>query len=311
MSYASSVKNELTNLEIDEYSFSELSALIKMNGSLTFYNGKMNIVFLTENASIARHVFKLIKHFFKVAPKITIAKNSKFNKHTYTLIITSGVNHVLDSLCIDFTEVKSLDERVDLSNDKNKRAYLRGAFLASGSVNNPQTAKYHFEIKCKDEMQCNLLQEITNHYDLHTKIIERNGIFVLYIKEAEKIVDCLGYMGAVNSLMFYENIRITRDMRNNTNRVANCEQANYEKSFNAARNQIDNIKLIDSEIGLKILDEKLQNLCKYRILYPEFSLSELADIMSDELDEPYTKSKLNHWFRKIAKTASMFKNNNE
>ncbi len=307
MSYASSVKNELTNLEITDYSYWELSALIKMNGLLVFSNGKLNIVFNTENASIARHVFKLIKKFFQFVPKITIAKNTGFNKHTYSLVITKNVNKVLDDLCIDFSEVKPLSKQTHLQKDQNKRYYLRGAFLASGSINNPQTAKYHFEIKSKDEAQASLLQEICTSFDLPAKIIERNGIFVIYIKEAEKIVDCLGYMGAVNSLMFYENIRITRDMRNATNRVANCEQANYEKSFNAARKQIDNINLIEKNIGIKILDDKLQVLCKYRILYPEYSLAELADVMSEELDETYSKSKLNHWFRKIAQKAEMFK----
>ncbi len=307
MSYASTVKSELTNLDIVDESISELAALIKMNGSLVFSNGKISVSFVTENGSIARHTFKLIKHFFNVSPKITIARRSSFNKHTYTLIITKNGYEMLEKLDIDFTEEKEMNLYVHLKSDVGKRMYLRGAFLAAGSINNPQTAKYHFEIKCKDESQSILLLEIAEYFELNAKVIQRNGLFVVYMKEAEKIVDCLGYMGAVKSLLFYENIRITKDMRNNTNRVANCEQANYEKSFNAALKQIENIRLIEENIGLEILGENLQLLCKYRMLYPEFSLTELADKMSVDLGSNFTKSKLNHWFRKIAKSAEMFK----
>ncbi len=309
MSFAQNVKKELIAIEIDQYSICELAALIKINGSYNFTNQGLKINVITENASIARRIFTLVKHFTNQTCQITIVRNRNFSKNQYLLSIEKDVDKVLEQLDISFVDERTLKEHKLINNDEYKKAYLRGAFLASGSINNPQTASYHFEIKDNDYYHAKLLCDILDSFDLNAKIIERNNIYVIYIKEAEKIVDVLAYMSATQALFFYENIRVTRDVRNQTNRLANCEQANYEKSYNAALKQLENIALIDEYVGLEILSDKYQQLCRYRRLFPEYSLVELADVMSEELGEQFTKSKLNHWFRTINKKAEVIRNN--
>ncbi len=308
MSFAQRVKNELISIDIDEYCISELAALIKINGTLAFTNKGLKINITTENAAIARRIFKLVKHFIKQTCQIVVVRNRNFSKNQYMLSIERDVENTLKYLDIDFVDKRPLNDHRLITNLDYKKAYLRGAFLASGSVNDPKTAKYHFEIKDSDYHHAVVLSSLLNSFELNSKIIERNNIHVVYIKESERIVDVLAYMGATQAMFFYENIRITRDFRNKTNRIANCEQANYEKSYNAAKKQLDNIDLIENEIGLEMLDKKYQLLCKYRKLFPEYSLLELADVMTEELGEPFSKSKLNHWFRTINKKAEVIKN---
>lgn len=305
MSFAQNVKKELISLEINEYSLSELSALIKINGSLSFSNKGLKINVITENPSIARRIFSLVKYFFNQACQISVIENSGFSKNKYSLSIEKNVDAVMEELDISFSQDRTFDDYKLIQDIEHQKSYLRGCFLASGSINNPQTAKYHFEIKDNDYNHATVISQLLNNFELKSKIIERQKTFVVYIKEAEKIVDCLSYMGAIQALFFYENIRVTRDVRNQTNRVANCEQANYEKSYNAAQKQLHNIDVIEETIGLGVLDDKHQLLCKYRRLFPEYSLNELADVMSEELGMDFSKSKLNHWFRKINKQAEI------
>lgn len=311
MSFAQNVKKELVNLEITDYSMSELAALIKINGSFVFSSQSPKIIINTENPSIARRIFTLIKHHFNQTCQISIIKNSNFAKKKYRLSLTSNIFDIMEELDISFTENTKYEDFTLIKNIEYKKAYLRGAFLASGSINNPQTAKYHFEIKDSDYEHALIMNELLNSFELNSKIIPRKDTYVVYIKEAEKITEVLALMGAENALIFYENIRMTRDIRNQANRIENFEQANYEKSFNAARKQLMNIEIIESTIGLKILDDKYQVLCRYRKMFPEYSLNELADVMSEELDTTYTKSKLNHWFRKINEKAQVIKNNKD
>ncbi len=305
MSFAQKVKTELMAVEINEYCISELASLIKINGTLAFTNKGIKINVITENASIARRIFKLVKHFLNQTCQIVIFRNRSFSKNQYMLSIEKDVDNTLAKLDIAFADQRKLQEHRLINNLDYQKAYLRGAFLASGSINNPKTAKYHFEIKDSDNYHAELLCDLLNSFELNSKIIERNNIYVVYIKESEKIVDVLAYIGATQAMFFYENIRITRDFRNKTNRIANCEQANYEKSYNAALKQLENIQVIEDEVGLNTLDRKYQLLCKYRRLFPEYSLVELADVMSEELSESFTKSKLNHWFRTIDKKAKI------
>ncbi|MFV0499042.1 MAG: DNA-binding protein WhiA [Bacilli bacterium] len=305
MSFAQNIKKELVTLEIDKYCLSELAALVKIKGSFVFAHSNPKIIVTTENPAIARRIFKLVKFFFNQSCQISIIKNNNFAKKKYRLILIKNVIDILDKLNISFVNNIEYENFTLIQNEQYKRAFIRGAFLASGSINNPQTAKYHFEIKDSDYHHACILMKVLNSMNLKSKIIKRKDIFVVYVKEAEKISDILGLMNASNAVLFYENIRLTRDIRNQANRIENFEQANYEKSFNAAQKQLQSIKNIEETIGLNILDEKYQILCKYRKIYPEYSLSELADIMSDELSSNYTKSKLNHWFRKINEKAGV------
>lgn len=176
-----------------------------------------------------------------------------------------------------------------------KRAFLRGAFLAAGSMSDPNKA-YHFEIVCKTMEQANRLQELMQEFETDAKIVERKNHYVVYLKEGSQIVDMLNVMEAYVSLMNLENVRIIKEVRNSVNRKVNCETANINKTVNAAIKQTEDIVLIRDTVGLDKLPKPLQEIAMVRLEYPEAPLKELGNY----LNPPVGKSGINHRLRKIA-----------
>ncbi len=180
-----------------------------------------------------------------------------------------------------------------------KRAYLRGAFLAGGSVNNPEGSSYHLEIYSMYEEHCKAICKLANEFDLNARCIERKKGFVLYIKEGEKIIEFLSLIGAHQALLRFEDVRIMKDMRNSVNRLVNCETANLNKTIGAAVRQIDNIRLLQKEVGLENLPEKLREVAEIRLKHPDMNLKEVGDMLKGHV----SKSGVNHRLRKIDEMA--------
>lgn len=186
-----------------------------------------------------------------------------------------------------------------------RRAYIRGAFLAGGSVNNPETSSYHLEIYNYHEEHNQSLCDLLNGYQLHARILERKKGFITYIKEAEKITELLNYIGAHQALFKFEDVRIVRDMRNSVNRLVNCETANLNKTIGAAFRQVENIRFIDRTVGLEALPDKLQEIANLRIEHQEVSLKELGEMVSGG---KISKSGINHRLKKIDQFAEQVRN---
>ncbi len=304
MSYASDVKKELTMLEVHpEHAKAELAALIRLNGELLHVGEMINITIQTENASIARRVFSLIKELFDVRAEISVRRRMKLKKNNvYFIRLDQQTERILKELEIyeAIVDEVSLPDSI-IENEQKIRSYLRGAFLARGSVNSPETNSYHLEIHSTNETSNYDTFKMMEMFELNPRIHARkNGGFMTYLKEAEKIADFLGIVGANNALFLFEDIRIVRDMRNSVNRLVNSEQANMNKTIDAASKQIDAINLIDNEIGLDRLPEKTQEIAKLRIEYPEASLKELGDLVPSGA---ISKSAVNHRMRRIMKMA--------
>lgn len=305
MSYASDMKKELTMIEIQKSPefLSELSALIKMNGILNITNGKLGITFQTENASIARRMFSLIKHFYNVDINISVRKKLKLKKNNvYICRLEDNVKNILTDLHIlndNYTLKTNISEKL-VDNDEKKRAYIRGAFLAGGSVNNPKTSSYHLEIFTQYEEHSKELLQLLNSYDLNARVLERKKGFIVYIKESEKIADFINVVGAMQALFQFEDERIVRDINNSVNRMQNCDIANINKMVNAATKQVEDINVIEERIGLDQLDEKLRVVALARLDYQDLPLKDLAEMIGDG---KLSKSGLNHRFRKISKIA--------
>lgn len=305
MSYASDMKKELTMIEINNEAefLPELSALIKMNGVLNITNGKLGITFQTENASIARRMFSLIKHFYDVDINISVRKKLKLKKNNvYICRLEDRVKEILTDLYIlndNYTLKTTISDEL-INTDEKKRAYIRGAFLAGGSVNNPRTSSYHLEIFSQYEEHSKALLELLNSYDLNARILERKKGYIVYIKESEKISDFINIVGALQALFQFEDERIVRDINNSVNRMQNCDLANMNKTVNAATKQVEDINIIEERIGLDSLDEKLRVVAQARLEAPEAALTELTEYIEDG---KLSKSGLNHRFRKIAKIA--------
>lgn len=299
MSYASEVKKELTGITVHEKNArAELMALIRMNGSIGLANHAMILNVQTESPAIARRIYSLIKQLYKVESDILVRKKMKLKKNnTYVVRLRHYAQEILGDLAIlDGFQIK---ERVPLdllTDDLMIRSYLRGAFLAGGSVNNPETSRYHLEIYSLYEEHNEMIAEMINRYDLNARTTNRRSGYIVYLKEAEKIANFLQLIGATTSMLEFENIRIVRDMRNSVNRLVNCENANMDKVANAANRQVENIMLIEATVGLSSLPEKLRAIAETRLAHQEVSLKELGTLVPGG---PISKSGVNHRLRKL------------
>lgn len=303
MSFSIEIKNEVTKIDVTNAEYiSELSAFIRNNA----YIDDNIIRIYTENASIGRRIFKAIKTLYDVNSVITVRKNFNFKKNMmYIIEIKNKRDLILRDLSIinEHGYFINIPHEYIISDEEEKRAYLRGCFLACGSINNPKTSRYHLEFLIDDNEYAEFLSNLLNEYDLNSRLIKRSKGYMVYIKEAERISDFLRLIKAYNGVMYFEDIRIYRDHKNMTNRLNNCEQANVEKAINTAAKQIEDINLIQSKIGLDLIDDKLKETALYRLKYPESSLLELSEIISLETSKTISKSCLNHRFRKIKEIA--------
>ncbi|OEF97791.1 DNA-binding protein WhiA [Vulcanibacillus modesticaldus] len=311
MSFASETKKELTYVEGKDFDskIAELSALVKMNGSVQLTNQKVIIDVLTENAAIARKIYSLIKELFHVQAELMVRKKMRLKKNNiYVVRIPGQVEQILKRLAIvekGFSFYPGIKEELIQTVD-SKRSYLRGAFLAAGSINHPESSSYHLEIYSSYREHIVALSQLANDFMLNAKWIERKKGFFMYIKEGEKISEFLNIIGAHQALLKFEDVRIVKDMRNSVNRIVNCETANLNKTVKAAMRQIENIQLIDDIIGLDSLPPKLKEVAETRLKYPELTLNELGNYIPSG---KVSKSGVNHRLRKIDEIASKLKNN--
>ncbi len=305
MSFTSIVKDEISKLETTKLEdISELSAIIRVAGNI---NSNINVTI--ENNAVARRVFKLFKGIYGITPSITV-RNKKLGKgFTYILNIKSKINEILEDLSITYNnKYLSIPKEYLISDEEQLRAYLRGVFMVSGSVNDPKTSRYHLEFILDTKDYANFISNLLNSYELNSKVIKREKSYTVYIKEAEKISDFLRVIKAFSAVMYFEDIRIYRDHKNMTNRLNNCEQANMDKVFFTANKQIKDIEKLYELDMFDLLDDKLKIVIEYRMKYKESSLKELAEIISLETGMNITKSGLNHRFRKIREIVDNIEN---
>ncbi len=297
MSFTSLVKNEVSKIEaIEAENIAELSAVVH-NSEIS--NEQIKIY--TENASVARKIYTIIKDLFNEYAKITVRKGYNYNKNLiYILEVNNNISNILKSLAI-LGEDKILDIPNDYIIDDmdTMRAYLRGLFIISGSINDPKKSRYHLEFLFNTEEYAQFIVKNLNEFYLNSKYIKRDNKFMVYIKEAEKIGDFLRIINAPNAVMYYEDIRIYRDHKNMTNRLNNMEQANVDKTVEASTKQVEDIEKIISIGGLELLDDKEKVVAEYRLKYNDVSLQELSEIITYETNVPISKSGVNHRMKKI------------
>lgn len=315
MSFSSTVKNELCRLEpaCSSCLAAELAAAIRFNGAIEDDGqGQVNIRVVTENAAFARRVYSSIKKICGIYPGVVIRKSRKLKKHvSYILVLksTTETGRLLDLLDIKMVgkagalkPVLLIGRSKIIKKSCCRKAFLRGAFLAAGSISDPEKT-YHLEIGTHSRELAEDLNIIMNHHKLNAKIIMRKGSHVNYLKEGENIADFLNITGAHTALMEFENIRIMKDMRNSVNRIVNCETANLEKTVNASLRQVENIKLIEEKIGFDKIPENLREIAELRLEYSEASLQELGQLLA----RPLGKSGVNHRLRKLDEIAEEYR----
>ncbi len=314
MSFSSVAKNEICRINEDKpcCETAEIAALLRMSGTISI-NGKqgLSVRISTENPAIARRAFTLIKKVFDIHTEIMVKKNNTLKKNNiYLLAITSemGSRAVLlkTGILKDYGDGRlGFNNKISSEIMKKsccRRAYLRGAFLGGGSISNPEKT-YHMEFVANTLEQAEELVKLIATFDIHAKIIQRKNSHVVYLKEGEQIVDILNVIGAHSALLDLENVRVFKEVRNNVNRLVNCETANLNKTVDAAVRQIESIKYIQKTVGLRKLPPNLREIAEVRLNYPDITLKEIGEM----LDPPIGKSGVNHRLRKIEKIAEELK----
>lgn len=297
MSFTSNVKNEITKIkleEVEEITF--LSAIIQ-NQELSYDKIKIT----TENASLARRVFTILKDLYQISPLITVRKGYNYNKnYIYILEINKRIKEILNNLGIEFNnKIRNYPMSYIIDDVDLKRIYLSAIFCICGSVNDPKKSRYHLELTVNNLEYANFISQMMNEFYLNSKVIKKDNKYMIYVKEAEKIGDFLRIISASNALLYYEDIRIYRDHKNMTNRLNNCEQANVDKTIEASNEIIKLIQVLKDNDVIDLLDEKEKIVIEYREKYPDSSLQELSEIISLETGNTLTKSGLHHRFNKI------------
>jgi DNA-binding protein WhiA len=324
MSFSSDVKEELS-LQISSARhcrLAELSAILSYEGHIIHSEDGIYLKLQTENLVVARKYFTLIRKTFNINNDISVKTNTNLSKSSiYTLIIRKSedvtrilqaTKHPVNEMNIQSEKAEYYQERIGLAsqliiqNACCKRAFIRGAFLSSGSMSDPKKS-YHLEIVVSDVNKAEQLRDMIQTFSIDAKIVIRKKNYVVYIKEGSQIVDLLNVMEAHIALMNLENVRILKEMRNSINRQVNCEAANINKTVTAASKQMEDILYIRDTVGLGDLADGLEDIARLRIDYPEASLKELGAMLLP----PIGKSGVNHRLRKLSMIADQLREHKE
>lgn len=304
MSYASHVKEELAN--ISELSSSGkmalLEALLRLNGEIQIGHGELGVSFTSSNAAVSRTFLALVKELYKCDVEL-IQKDTNYLKKLkqYIVRITSQSETIVEEFSL-MSNISPNREEI-LNNEQAMSAYLRGAFLARGSVNDPKTSAYHLEIVTSNEIEAIFIQRLMNYFNLNAKITKRRKDLVVYLKDVQMIKDFLRIIGTVKAVFELEDIIIKRVFASDINRAMNCELANETKTMDAANEQLKYIRYLEYHYPLDKLDSKILMIMKVRKDNPEASFQDLIKIIEDVYGEQITKSGINHRFRKIKEIA--------
>ncbi len=312
MSFSSEVKEELTRQipSARHCQIAEVAAIFSTIGRISVSGGKVQLVVNTENVQLARKYYTLLKKAFQLELSLDISEQAATGKnHTYEISIQeeAQVKKVLQALRImdlegNMENIGNGVNRILLQQTCCKRAFLRGCYLSAGSMSDPEKS-YHFEIVCHEEGKAKQIQELICGFSMDAKIVSRKNHYVVYLKEGEQIVDMLNLMGAHKALLELENVRIIKEMRNSVNRQVNCETANINKTVNAAVKQLEDIRLLQENVGLDNLPENLREMAYVRMEHPEAPLKELGDYFA----HPIGKSGVNHRLRKLGELAEEYR----
>lgn len=298
MSFASDVKTELTKIKNEDCCKKALlSALLQLSSEISININGAHVTFKTMNNSIARLFISLVKELYDLPINIIMTKQNLTKNDVFNVVVDDAKNLISDFELFnkDYQHYNKYTK-----NDCCKKAYIRGAFLANGSINDPKKS-YHLEIKCRNEELAIYIQMLLNGNRLNARISKRREELIVYIKEAQAIADFLYIVGASKAYFSFEDIRVNKDLSNLVNRKNNCEIANEVKAINAAKQQLEDIKILENTEGV---DQKLIEVMNIRKNNPTATLVELLEIYKTEYGKEITKSCLNHRFRRIHELAS-------
>ncbi|MBS5915687.1 MAG: DNA-binding protein WhiA [Clostridiales bacterium] len=307
MSYSAKVKNELVRLpaQDDGEQVAQLAGIARMDGSILIGSGKrIALVLVSENAAVARQAYSWLRNLFHLQARIEIQRNTKLKKNIRYVVRVPGQPRLKTALTtLGMMNDEGLLFRSDIApeftdRDHVRRAYLRGIFLGSGSLTDPQRS-YHLELVTQSEEFAEQISALIIGYGIEFRMSYRKENCVLYLKESEQISDFLALVGAHEAVMDLENVRVAKGVRNKVNRLVNCETANMNKAIDAALRQVEMIEAIKAHGDFDKLPRALQQVANLRLQAPEASLKELGELC----DPPIGKSGINHRMRRLTEFA--------
>ena len=302
MTFTTQIKEEITKEENNNIEdLTSLCTYLKFNATLE--EDKMTVMVV--NASVARWIFKLLKTNYNVLIKLTTRTMKRFKARNLYIL------EVKEKLDLIYKDIDNIFKEINTSSDEEKKAFLKGMFLACGSVNDPKKNQYHLEFLVKEEEDAKLIDDLLNSLKIKSKVLKRDREYMVYVKSSENISDFIKYLGAFNALFYFEDIRIYKDHKNMVNRLNNCEQANVERTLKSSKVILNNIKYLEDNDLLMLLDDRSKEIIEYKKKYPDTSLGELAEIITMETNKSITKSGINHHFRKINALVKKAKENHE
>lgn len=300
MSFSNDVKNELSRIDTNDAAGdkAELLGLLRMSGAIVIRGMNIGIHFSTENAALARRALQLLKSNYQVQTEVVITRSRRLKKNNRYQVQVIPAPQV--SLAMQELQLLSVESDLNnplLTTHDCKRTFLRGAFLGGGSISRP-TSDYHLEMVTENEDFAHTIIKVMQTFSLKAKLTDRKNEYIVYLKDGESIIKFLSVIGAHNAMMELENVRIVKEMRNNVNRVVNCETANLNKVVKAAVRQVNCIKYIDEHMGIENLPQPLQETAKLRLDYPDVSLNDLVEYAGG-----LGKSGINHRLKKLQEIA--------
>lgn len=302
MSFTADVKAELANARDSACcARAELSALLAVGGAVELRRTGLALTFQTTNNAVFRKFLKLLKERYKIEPLTMTKRRLNLQKNDiYVVEVEEQVQKIVDDLVLMNRNALFFQEVGDVLVAKEccRKAYLRGAFLAGGSMNSPETPTYHMEIQTFSERLAESVAKLANGFDLGARVAKNRRGWIVYLKEAERISDFMRVTGATNELFRFEDARIKRDFANSINRVMNCDIANEEKALKAAREQLELIAKIEA-FNPKDMPKSLEEIVFLRKKYPESTLVELSYAAEEHFGKMLTKSAINHRFRAL------------
>lgn len=304
--FSDRVKNEAARLKLEKECcrLAELSALLRTAGSLNISSGRQTSFNLaTDNAAVARRIFQLARDLFSWPAEIVVRRSNRLGgnkRYLVRLVMPQWEESSLRKLGIIKGRSVAAGIRASLKRRQCcRRAFLRGAFLGAGSISRPDRA-YHLEIIIHQEAFARDLVELMAALGLQARVHTRKQKTIVYLKEAEQIAELLSIIGAHNSLLYLQELRIIKGMRSSVNRLVNCDTANLEKIVSTGLRQVEGIRLIAEQLGMERIPLKLRQVAEARLSYPEASLNELADILGTGL----SRSGINHRLRRLEQIAN-------
>ena len=302
MSYSSQTKEELCRLEPDSICclLAELSGIISVAGSVILRGGgDKRLSIETENAAVARRTFRLLQEVFDVQPQLVTLKRARLGGRSAHRIEISGdeASFVLEGCGISVMQRRVVPKEITVRKCC-RMSFLRGVFLASGSVTDPEK-EYHLEYVLGDEAFAQAVLKLIGRFDLEAHMTTRRQMTLVYLKGQSEITDMLSILGAQSARFAMEDAFIRKELRNNANRATNCDSANVQRAVTAASRQMQAIERLIAAKGESSLPPALLETAKLRLQYPEVPLEELGRLC----DPPVGKSGVNHRIRKLEQMA--------